>query len=72
MTAAAATATKMIYTFRPRYIIMVGIAAGIVKSEMEEKCTETLSFPTWYGIIRLANSLIPKKQKTHTVMGEEE
>ena len=37
MTAAAATATKVIYTFRPRYIIMVGIAAGIAKSEMEEQ-----------------------------------
>ena len=37
MTAAAATATKIIYTFRPRYIIMVGIAAGIAKSEIEEQ-----------------------------------
>ena len=37
MTAAATTATKVIYTFRPRYIIMVGIAAGIVKSELEEQ-----------------------------------
>lgn len=37
MTAAAATATKVIYTFRPRYIIMVGIAAGIVRAEYEEQ-----------------------------------
>ena len=37
MTAAAATATKLIYTFRPRYVIMVGIAAGIAKSEMEDQ-----------------------------------
>ena len=37
MTAAAATAMKVIYTFRPRYIIMVGIAAGVVKSEVEEQ-----------------------------------
>ena len=29
MTAAAATAMKVIYEFRPRYLIMVGIAAGI-------------------------------------------
>ena len=29
MTAAAATATKLIYEFRPRYLIMVGIAAGV-------------------------------------------
>lgn len=37
MTAAAATATKVIYTFRPKYLIMVGIAAGVVKSELEEQ-----------------------------------
>ena len=37
MPAAAATAMKVIYTFRPRYIIMVGIAAGIAKSEFEEQ-----------------------------------
>ncbi len=29
MTAAAATAMKLIYEFRPRYLIMVGIAAGV-------------------------------------------
>ena len=29
MTAASATAMKLIYEFRPRYLIMVGIAAGI-------------------------------------------
>ncbi|MGI6264539.1 MAG: hypothetical protein ACOYJY_03625, partial [Acutalibacteraceae bacterium] len=37
MTAAAATAMKMIYTFRPRYLIMVGIAAGVAKTELEEQ-----------------------------------
>ena len=37
MTAAAATAMKVIYTFRPRYIIMVGIAAGVAKTEFEEQ-----------------------------------
>ena len=37
MTAAAATAMKLIYTFRPRYLIMVGIAAGIAKTEYEEQ-----------------------------------
>lgn len=37
MTAAAATAMKVISTFRPRYLIMVGIAAGISKSEFEEQ-----------------------------------
>lgn len=37
MTAAATTAMKVIYTFRPRYIIMVGIAAGVAKSELEEQ-----------------------------------
>ena len=37
MTAAAATAMKVIYTFRPRYIIMVGIAAGIARTEFEEQ-----------------------------------
>ena len=31
MTAAAATATKLIYEFRPRYLIMVGIAAGVAE-----------------------------------------
>lgn len=37
MTAAAATATKLIFLFRPRYLIMVGIAAGIVKSDLEDQ-----------------------------------
>lgn len=37
MTAAAVTATKLIYTFRPRYIIMVGIAAGVAKTEIAEQ-----------------------------------
>ena len=37
MTAAAATAMKVIFTFRPRYLIMVGIAAGIAKEELEEQ-----------------------------------
>lgn len=37
MTAAAATAMKVIYTFRPRYLIMVGIAAGVVKRELEDQ-----------------------------------
>lgn len=37
MTAAAATAMKVIYTFRPRYIIMVGIAAGVAKNDVEEQ-----------------------------------
>ena len=37
MTAAAATAMKVIYTFRPRYIIMVGIAAGVAKDEFEDQ-----------------------------------
>ncbi len=31
MTSAAATATKLIYEFRPRYVIMVGIAAGVAQ-----------------------------------------
>ena len=37
MTAAAATTMKVIFTFRPRYIIMVGIAAGVVKEELEDQ-----------------------------------
>lgn len=37
MTAAAATAMKVIYTFRPRYLIMVGIAAGIVQEKLEDQ-----------------------------------
>lgn len=37
MPAAAATAMKVIYTFRPRYLIMVGIAAGVVKEELEDQ-----------------------------------
>ena len=34
MTAAAATAMKVIFLFRPRYLFMVGIAAGVVKDEL--------------------------------------
>ena len=37
MTAAAATAMKVIFLFRPRYLIMVGIAAGVVKEEFEDQ-----------------------------------
>ncbi len=37
MTAAAATATKLIYEFRPRYIIMVGIAAGVAQEGVNEQ-----------------------------------
>ena len=37
MTAAAATAMKVIYTFRPRYLIMVGIAAGVVRDDLEDQ-----------------------------------
>jgi nucleoside phosphorylase len=37
MTAAAATAMKVIFQFRPRYLIMVGIAAGVVKEELEDQ-----------------------------------
>ena len=37
MTAAAATAMKVIFTFRPRYLIMVGIAAGVVKEHLEDQ-----------------------------------
>lgn len=37
MTASAATAMKMIYKFRPKYIIMVGIAAGVARDETNEQ-----------------------------------
>ena len=37
MTAAAVTAMKVIHAFRPRYLIMVGIAAGVVKEELEDQ-----------------------------------
>ncbi len=37
MTSAAATAMKMIFLFRPRYLIMVGIAAGVAKEEIEDQ-----------------------------------
>ena len=37
MTAAAATTMKLIFQFRPRYLIMVGIAAGVVKKELEDQ-----------------------------------
>ncbi len=37
MTAAAATAMKVIYTFKPRYLIMVGIAAGVMMEGEREQ-----------------------------------
>ena len=37
MTSAAATATKMIYEFRPRYLVMVGIAAGVAQEGITEQ-----------------------------------
>lgn len=37
MTAASATAMKLIYEFRPRYLIMVGIAAGVAKENVTDQ-----------------------------------
>ena len=37
MTAAAVVSAKLIHRFRPRYLILVGIAAGIARSEYEEQ-----------------------------------
>ena len=37
MTAAAATAMKLIFQFRPRYLIMVGIAAGVAQADLEDQ-----------------------------------
>ncbi len=37
MTAAAVTSMKIIHKFRPRYLIMVGLAAGIAQQELEEQ-----------------------------------
>ena len=37
MPAAAALTMKVIWRFRPRYLIMVGIAAGVVKEELEDQ-----------------------------------
>ena len=37
MTAAATTAMKVIYAFRPRYLIMVGIAAGVAMEHVEKQ-----------------------------------
>ena len=37
MTAAASCSMKVIYNFRPRYIIMVGIAAGVALSDVAEQ-----------------------------------
>ena len=37
MPAAGATTMKAIYDFRPHYVIMVGIAAGVALSELEEQ-----------------------------------
>ena len=37
MTAAAVTAMKVIHAFRPRYLIMVGVAAGVAKEDVAEQ-----------------------------------
>lgn len=37
MTAAATTAMKLIYEFRPRYLIMVGIAAGVAQDGIADQ-----------------------------------
>lgn len=37
MTAAATVSMKVIHTFRPRYLIMVGVAAGVVNKENEDQ-----------------------------------
>ena len=37
MPAAAALAMKVIWHYRPRYLIMVGIAAGVAKEELEDQ-----------------------------------
>lgn len=48
MTAASALSTKIIYQFRPRYLIMVGIAAGVALKELEEQI---------YGDVIVADSV---------------
>ena len=42
MTAATATAMKMIARFRPRYIIMVGIAAGVARDPEDQMYGDVL------------------------------
>ena len=48
MTAASTLSTKLIYLFRPRYLIMVGIAAGVALKELEEQM---------YGDVIVADSV---------------
>ena len=48
MTAAATLATKISYTFHPRYLIMVGIAAGVAPKDVEEQL---------YGDVVVANTV---------------
>ena len=48
MTAASTLSTKLIYLFRPRYLIMVGIAAGVALKELEDQM---------YGDVIVADSV---------------
>ena len=48
MTAASTLSTKLIYQFRPRYLIMVGIAAGVALKDLEEQL---------YGDVIVADSV---------------
>ena len=48
MTAASTLSTKLIYLFRPRYLIMVGIAAGVALKELEDQL---------YGDVIVADSV---------------
>ena len=63
MTAAAATAMKIIYTFRPRYLIMVGIAAGIAKSEIEEQMYGDVILPDVVWNYAAGKFVSPEKAK---------
>lgn len=63
MTAAAATAMKVIYTFRPRYLIMVGIAAGVAKTEVEEQMYGDVIVPDIVWNYSAGKFVSPEKAK---------
>ncbi|HBF86365.1 MAG TPA: hypothetical protein DDW54_01650 [Clostridiales bacterium] len=63
MTAAAATAMKVIFTFRPRYLIMVGIAAGVAKDDVEEQMYGDVIVPDIVWNYSAGKFVSPEKAK---------
>ena len=68
MTCAAATAMKVIYEYRPRYLIMVGIAAGIGKIDSTDKMYGDVLVPDIVWNYAAGKFVSPEKRRLLTAI----